>query len=80
MCGHDCWSGEHPGKVSRIQRLSQSLGSRDKSLALGGNGGSVPRTCVRETRETRALFPMPSRERRKLVTQNWELDRHTFWT
>lgn len=76
--GGDCWSGERRGRSGQIQRLSQSLGSRDKSLALGENGGSVPSTCVRETRETRAFFPMPSSERRKLVTQNSELDRHTF--
>lgn len=58
--------------------VSPSLSSRDKSLAFGENGGFVPRTCVREARETRAFFPMPS-PGKDVGDQNPELDRHT-WT
>ena len=60
--------------------VSAGLGTRGRSRALGENGGSVPSACVRETRETRAFYPTPSPERRKLVAKHPELDRHTFWT
>ena len=63
-----------PGKVR------PDSASLPVSRLQGQNSGSVPRTCVREIREIGAFFLMPSPERRKLVTQNSELDRCTFWT
>lgn len=64
-----------------VEPDSMSLpGYRDKRLALGENGGCVPKAGGRERRGTCAFLPSPSPMRRELGIKNPELDRQPFRT